>query len=740
MKRLFAIWAIWLIAVSLAQAAPWGSGCIQPIAVGQTVAGQLTTGDCNWYYSSTPQHRYYTDVYVFNGTAGQQISIALSSPSINMYVELYNVNDVAASPLVGDDNGGGGDNARIPPGSGYYTLPASGPYFIWAQTADPDWTGPYTLVLGGIGSTYARNYVQKAYVAYYGRPADPGGLAYWAGRMDGEGGSLNAIIAAFGYSDEFNRRYGGLTNTQLVTKIYQQALGRNPDAGGLNWYVNELLAGRRTLQTITLDVLNGATTAPDSTVVANKLAVAAYYTAKVEAGCGYGTEQEGVNALSGVTANVATVTSAKAAIDARCGGGGQAALTLMTNPTDSELLKAVGADGTQVQYFGGRDAVGKPTGISSAVVTAPDKEVTIIAFDPQSRPVRMVADNGTIFQLAYLDNGEAVVTAIAPDGSTQVNTQFKLNQGALATGFLLSPKAMAAQAGTSNINVRVLRCGAGVTDASVVVYLSKPGDILLSWQGPAEHAGGGRYTASLPTNLNPPLNGETLRAAAEELAGHLGGLCDVLSASGHPEFYLTSMCPAIGAALTTVTGPGGVAIASACTAVGGAVIAYCKTLGEGGVPGQASLAERILKGLQDPRVISGTATFYADAWVPKLLGGNVSPKVDGPASGPFPDLTIDVPDQGRIGSVTLSPASPAAGQGYSISVEVLCTVDGDEIRIAVVGSDGYTKSQSFFPTGGSQVYTMTVPGGEKGVRDTVTVTMRSSAGTLTETAYLVFGD
>ena len=50
--------------------------------------------------------------------------------------------------------------------------------------------------------------MQKAYVSYYGRPADPGGLGYWAARMDAEGGSLTAIIAAFGYSEEFNRRYG----------------------------------------------------------------------------------------------------------------------------------------------------------------------------------------------------------------------------------------------------------------------------------------------------------------------------------------------------------------------------------------------------------------------------------------------------------------------------------------------------------------------------------------------------
>jgi hypothetical protein len=174
-------------------------------------------------------------------------------------------------------------------------------------------------VNSGTGSAYSRNYVQKAYVAYYGRPPDPGGQAYWARRMDDEGGSLKAVIEAFGISAEFNRRYGGLDNTRLVTKIYQQALGRDPDQGGLNWYVNELLAGRRTLQTITLDVVNGATTAPDSTVVANKLDVAAYYTAKVAAGCPYGTEQDGVNSLSGVTAISATVIAAKAAIDTRCG-------------------------------------------------------------------------------------------------------------------------------------------------------------------------------------------------------------------------------------------------------------------------------------------------------------------------------------------------------------------------------------------------------------------------------------
>jgi len=139
-------------AMTVAATTPWPSYCIQSISVGQTASGQLTTDDCSWYFSITPQHPYYTDVYVFSGMAGQQISIALSSGTVDTYVELYNVNDVAATALVGDDDGGGGTNSRIPAGSGYYTLPATGTYYIWAYTADPGWTGAYTLTLAAPAS------------------------------------------------------------------------------------------------------------------------------------------------------------------------------------------------------------------------------------------------------------------------------------------------------------------------------------------------------------------------------------------------------------------------------------------------------------------------------------------------------------------------------------------------------------------------------------------------------------
>ncbi len=53
------------------------------------------------------------------------------------------------------------------------------------------------------------NDVQKIYIAYYGRPADAFGLAFWESQIWGSGGNLSAIIGSFGASPEFDARLKG---------------------------------------------------------------------------------------------------------------------------------------------------------------------------------------------------------------------------------------------------------------------------------------------------------------------------------------------------------------------------------------------------------------------------------------------------------------------------------------------------------------------------------------------------
>ena len=110
-----------------------------PISFGQTVNGNLATSDC-----PLGDGTFY-DPYSFSGTAGQQVMVFMTSTQFDTFLIL---NRPDGSPLSIDDDGGGGTNSRIPPGSGFITLPTTGTYTIWANAFDEsDTIGAYSLTL-----------------------------------------------------------------------------------------------------------------------------------------------------------------------------------------------------------------------------------------------------------------------------------------------------------------------------------------------------------------------------------------------------------------------------------------------------------------------------------------------------------------------------------------------------------------------------------------------------------------
>ena len=127
------------------------------------------------------------------------------------------------------------------------------------------------------------NDVQKIYIAYYGRPADAVGLAFWESQLEATGGNLSAIIGSFGASSEFDTRFGGLSDSSLISNIYQQLFGRDPDAGGLAFYLAELQAERMTLQYISIAVLNGSQN-NDLNIINNKTAASTLFTSSLANG------------------------------------------------------------------------------------------------------------------------------------------------------------------------------------------------------------------------------------------------------------------------------------------------------------------------------------------------------------------------------------------------------------------------------------------------------------------------
>jgi hypothetical protein len=122
--------------------------------------------------------------------------------------------------------------------------------------------------------------VQAVYIGYYQRPADPGGLLYWAERLDATNGNLNEIIEAYANSPESVALYGNIDSSNIgsvVDSIYVALFNRPAEAEGKAFYVNGFNAGRFTAATIMLNVLYGAQN-EDLQSINNKLAAANLFT------------------------------------------------------------------------------------------------------------------------------------------------------------------------------------------------------------------------------------------------------------------------------------------------------------------------------------------------------------------------------------------------------------------------------------------------------------------------------
>jgi hypothetical protein len=87
--------------------------------------------------------------------------------------------------------------------------------------------------------------VIRLYFAYFLRIPDYGGLMFWVNTYR-QGSTLDSISQAFAASSEFQTTYGSLNNTQFVTLLYQNVLGRAPDSGGLAFWVGQLDSGAMT--------------------------------------------------------------------------------------------------------------------------------------------------------------------------------------------------------------------------------------------------------------------------------------------------------------------------------------------------------------------------------------------------------------------------------------------------------------------------------------------------------------
>lgn len=83
--------------------------------------------------------------------------------------------------------------------------------------------------------------------------------------------------------------------------------------------------------------------------------------------------------------------------------------------------------------------------------------------------------------------------------------------------------------------------------------------------------------------------------------------------------------------------------------------------------------------------------------------------------------------------VTLSPNNPAPKQSVNVYAQVYPAASGVSISFSVVGTDGYTNSATYTTGASGRTQAFYIPGGAKGVTDTVTVSIPSQGTTKTYT-------
>lgn len=122
--------------------------------------------------------------------------------------------------------------------------------------------------------------LEKAYIAYYGRPADPSGLAFWVDAVN-KTGSVTDMVNLFGNSVEYKHLYSQASSATIVGSLYEHLFNREGDSSGLKFWTDNLDAGKLTLANIAFELVNGAQST-DLTILNEKISAATTFTASLD--------------------------------------------------------------------------------------------------------------------------------------------------------------------------------------------------------------------------------------------------------------------------------------------------------------------------------------------------------------------------------------------------------------------------------------------------------------------------
>jgi hypothetical protein len=206
--------------------------------------------------------------------------------------------------------------------------------------------------------------VNAYYLAYYGRPADPAGLAYWTAVLEKSNGDASSIVSAFASSAEATARFGGASASDRISDVYQQLFGRAPDKAGLDYWVKAIESGQLSVANAAIEIMNGAQKADETTSTLRK-EVAAQFTAEVKAS---GVAYDGAAAIEAARVLISAVNadSKPADITNLVKAGASLVQTAHDNP---DVIKALANGGDLSAVLNTASGKADPVGVVQALAS-----------------------------------------------------------------------------------------------------------------------------------------------------------------------------------------------------------------------------------------------------------------------------------------------------------------------------------------------------------------------------------
>ena len=127
--------------------------------------------------------------------------------------------------------------------------------------------------------------VQRLYVAYFNRPADPASLAVYEAMLPSDREATQAELEAlaetyFSPSQEYADLYSGMSNAQIVNQMYQNLFGRDAEPAGLLHWTGKLIDGSESFASIALQLTYSAQ-GSDAAAIDAKISAATAFTTEV---------------------------------------------------------------------------------------------------------------------------------------------------------------------------------------------------------------------------------------------------------------------------------------------------------------------------------------------------------------------------------------------------------------------------------------------------------------------------